>query len=192
MQNKEQKQHFGYGAPLAAHGPCRTQPKREDFTDLSYGYHAETITVHIIRIWHTFSLSTYYESATNFLLLGAKNNQIWAIADREEGDRLEQLICRGLLYTITNFKIIAANGPFKPIDTTKTIVFGTRTVIEEYLHGSSVPLFAFTLRSWPQILSSLNKISTLTDAGGIIIDAGDLEYKRNNIRMVDVTLIDNR
>ncbi|KAK1382510.1 hypothetical protein POM88_020245 [Heracleum sosnowskyi] len=178
------------GTTLAAHGLRRTQPQMDEFTNLSYGYHAETITVRIIRIWHTFSLSTYYESATNFLLLGAKNDQIWAIADRAEGDRLEQLICRGLLYNITNFKIIAATGPFKPIDTTTSIVFGARTVIEDCLHGSSVPLFAFNLRSWLQILPRLNKIATLTDAGGIIIDTGDLEYKRNDIRRVDVTLID--
>ncbi|KAK1398559.1 hypothetical protein POM88_008422 [Heracleum sosnowskyi] len=150
------------GTALAAHGLCRTRPQMEDFTNLT----------------------------TNFLLLDAKNDQIWAIANRDESDRLEQLICRGLLYTITNFKIIAATGPFKPIDTTKTIVFGARTVIEDSLHGSSVPLFAFTLRSGMQILPSLNKIATLTDAGGIIIDTGDLEYKRNDIRRVDVTLID--
>ncbi|KAK1351314.1 hypothetical protein POM88_054478 [Heracleum sosnowskyi] len=179
------------GTTLAARGPCTTQPQMEDLNKLDYGNHEEKINVRIIRIWHSFSSTTYYESSTNFILLDAKNNQIWATADRVEGDRLEGLICRGLLYFITNFKIIPATGPFKPIDTTKTIVFGRTTVIQDCLHGSSVPPFAFNLRSWPEIVSRLNKITTLTDAGGIIIDAGDIEYKRNDITRVAVTLINS-
>ncbi|KAK1386704.1 hypothetical protein POM88_014882 [Heracleum sosnowskyi] len=110
------REHLVLGLQRATsplHGPSMHQPQMEDLTNLSYGYHAKKITVHIIRN------------------------------------------------------------------------------IEDCLHGSSVPLFSFNLKSWPYILSKLNTIATLTDVGGIIMDAGDMEYKHNDIKRVDVRLIDN-
>lgn len=44
----------------------------ENLAKLGYGYHSAKIAVRIIRIWDSFSVNTYYEAATNFILLDAK------------------------------------------------------------------------------------------------------------------------
>lgn len=72
------------------------------------------------------------------------------------------LICRGLLYHISNSKIVPAHGAFNPIDTDKTIIFEKRTTIKDCPDRSSVPQFKFGLSSWPQILSRMNTKKTLT------------------------------
>lgn len=99
--------------------------------------------------------------------------------------------CRGLLYYITNFKIVPAHGQYNPIDTDKTIIFGKGTTIEDCLHGSSVPHFKFNLSTWPDIMSNLHSKKHLTDIGGVLMDAGDVVYDRNNVTKVNLTLLDS-
>lgn len=46
-----------------------------NLAQLGYGYHIAKIPVRIIRIWDSFSINTYYEAATNFILMDAKVRQ---------------------------------------------------------------------------------------------------------------------
>ncbi|KAK1402478.1 hypothetical protein POM88_002083 [Heracleum sosnowskyi] len=162
----------------------------EGLSQLGYGYQGNKFLVRFIRLWESCSFHTYYATMLNFILLDANNEQHWAIAPISERDRLFASVCEGFLYYITGFKIVAAQPSWKPIDTNITLVFGKNTKVLDYLFRSSIPCLRFRLCTWPTILSRANMNTVLSDVGGVIIDVGDIEYQRNDIKRLKLTLLD--
>lgn len=91
-----------------------------------------------------------------------QHEQYWAIAPPSERERLLPTVFPGMLYHITNFKIIASQGPFRPLSTPKILVFGSDTKWEDYVFPSSIPRFKFNLTSWPRILTRIAKDTLLS------------------------------
>ncbi|KAK1358019.1 hypothetical protein POM88_019961 [Heracleum sosnowskyi] len=162
----------------------------EGLRQLGYGYQENKFLVRFIRLWESCSFHTYYTTMINFILLDANNEQYWAIAPISERDRLLASVCEGFLYYITGFKIVAAQPSWKPIDSNITLVFGKTTKIIDYLFRSSIPRLRFSLCTWPTILSRANTNTVLSDVGGVIIDVGNIEYQSNDIKRVNLTLLD--
>ncbi|KAK1383768.1 hypothetical protein POM88_021503 [Heracleum sosnowskyi] len=162
----------------------------EGLSQLGYGYQGNKFLVRFIRLWESCSFHTYYATMINCILLNANNEQHWAIALISERDRLLASVCEGFLYYITGFNIVAAQPSWKPIDTNITLVFGKNTKVLDYLFRSSIPRLRFRLCTWPTILSRANMNTVLIDVGGVIIDVGDIECQRNDIKRLNLTLLD--
>ncbi|KAK1362582.1 hypothetical protein POM88_047056 [Heracleum sosnowskyi] len=104
----------------------------------------------------------HYDMMTNFILIDAKNNMYWAVTDVTERERLLPLVCEGLIYYITNFKIVPAQSYLKPIDTGTTIVLDKNTEIRGCSDGSSIPRFKFSLCSVETLKCRIGATETLS------------------------------
>lgn len=134
-------------------------------------------------------------------------------------------MCEGLLYYISNFKVVSTHGSSKPIESDIALVFGSKTEITDCLHGKAIPRYKFNLSSWPEMASRADRNAYLSglrtklplnpnyltkmildsvfhvnihsfcaflDVGGVIIKAGDMEYAINDVKRLNLTLIDSR
>ncbi|KAL1808861.1 hypothetical protein ACET3Z_025851 [Daucus carota] len=140
-----------------------------------------------MTLWESFSNNAYYTPMLNFTLV---DTEYWAIAPPSERERLLPTVFPGMLYHITNFKIIASQGPFRPLSTPKILVFGSDTKWEDYVFPSSIPRFKFNLTSWPRILTRIAKDTLLSDVAGVIICVEDIKLSQNGIQRLNLTLID--
>lgn len=91
-----------------------------------------------------------------------QEEQYWAIAPYSERDRLLSTVFPGMLYHISDFRIVPAQGPLRPLNTSIILVFGRNTQWDDYVCRSSIPHFKFTLSLWPIILTRIDWETLLT------------------------------
>ncbi|KAK1370904.1 hypothetical protein POM88_036996 [Heracleum sosnowskyi] len=162
----------------------------DNITSLRHGTHNAKIKVRLIRVWDSFSLRSHYDMMTNFILIDAKNNMYWAVTDVTERERLLPLVCEGLIYYITNFKIVPAQSYLKPIDTSTTVVLDKNTEIRGCFDGSSIPRFKFSLCSVETLKCRTGTTETLSDVCGVLVKVGTMEHQNSDIKRLDIYLID--
>ncbi|WOG89434.1 hypothetical protein DCAR_0208672 [Daucus carota subsp. sativus] len=119
------------------------------------------------------------------------NDQYWAITEITQRQKLLKFICPGLMYHISNFRVVAAPTAWKPIDTDKLLIFGKQAEIHDCLDDNSIPRYKFTLCTWSTVISRVGNKDNLTDIAGVIMFVGGMETERN-INRVNITLLDGR
>nr|XP_017241260.1 PREDICTED: replication protein A 70 kDa DNA-binding subunit C-like [Daucus carota subsp. sativus] len=163
----------------------------EEEGQLHYGFHEEKLQVRITHMWDTFSFNTYYEAMTCLIMIDVKNDQYWAITEITQRQKLLKFICPGLMYHISNFRVVAAPTAWKPIDTDKLLIFGKQAEIHDCLDDNSIPRYKFNLCTWSTVMSRVGNKDNLTDIAGVIMFVGGMETERN-INRVNITLLDGR
>ncbi|KAK1394685.1 hypothetical protein POM88_013741 [Heracleum sosnowskyi] len=139
----------------------------DDMTSLRHGAHYVKIKVRLIR-----------------------DNMYWAVTDVTERDRLLPLVCEGLIYYITNFKIVPAQPYLKPIDTETTIVLDKNMEIHGCFDGSSIPKFKFGLCSVETLKCRTADARTLSDVCGVLVKVGTMEHQNSGVKRLDIYLMD--
>ncbi|KAL1804562.1 hypothetical protein ACET3Z_027630 [Daucus carota] len=156
---------------------------------LGLGCNDNKILASIITVWESFSIRAYYTPMLNFTLVDTEE-QYWAIAPYSERDRLLSTVFPGMLYHISDFRIVPAQGPLRPLNTSIILVFGRNTQWDDYVCRSSIPHFKFTLSLWPIILTRIDWETLLTDVAGVLICVEDIKFAGNGIQRLNLTLID--
>ncbi|KAK1385346.1 hypothetical protein POM88_023081 [Heracleum sosnowskyi] len=164
------------------------QPTYEGFGSLRFGFHWAKFPIRILAEWDSCSLNNYYEIMTNFILLDAQDIQYLAVIDFAERERIHPLLCIGLLYCISNFRIVPAPDVAKPIDTDMIIVLSKLTIIDDLLRACGISRFKFNFCSWETFGSRIGA-TEISDACGVLKTVGNIEYRTNDIERLDLTLI---
>lgn len=91
-----------------------------------------------------------------------QNDQYWAITEITQRQKLLKFICPGLMYHISNFRVVAAPTAWKPIDTDKLLIFGKQAEIHDCLDDNSIPRYKFNLCTWSTVMSRVGNKDNLT------------------------------
>ncbi|KAK1360648.1 hypothetical protein POM88_045122 [Heracleum sosnowskyi] len=183
--------------PLCSRYPHRTTlgkhfpvPSLDNIAGLRYGTHCVKIKVRLIRVWDSVSLRTHYEMMTNFILIDEKEKLCWAITDVAHRARLLSLVCEGLEYYITNFKLVPAQASYKPIDTSKIIIFDKNTEIRGCFDGSFIHRLKFGICSVETLKHRSGTTDTLSDVCGVLVKVGRIQREANDEKRQEIHLMD--
>ncbi|KAK1386079.1 hypothetical protein POM88_023814 [Heracleum sosnowskyi] len=165
-------------------------PSLDTIAGLRYGTHCVKIKVRLIRVWDSVSLRTHFEMMTNFILIDEKEKLCWAVTDVAHRPRILSLVCEGLEYYITNFKLVPAQASYKPIDTTNTIRFDKNTDIRGCFDGSFIPRLKFGICSLETLNHRSATTDTLSDVCGVLVKVGRMQREANDEKRLEIHLMD--
>ncbi|KAK1393983.1 hypothetical protein POM88_013039 [Heracleum sosnowskyi] len=128
---------------------------------LSFGLQEETIKVRVIRLWNGISYRASDEAATYFVLLDEEDNQTLALSQLTGRARFVAELHEGLVYYITNFKIVAGPPKWNPVIAGKVILLYTQTKAWPCYDSCSIARMKFVLSTFPTIVTRLEDMTAL-------------------------------
>uniref|UniRef100_A0A164U7V0 DUF223 domain-containing protein n=1 Tax=Daucus carota subsp. sativus TaxID=79200 RepID=A0A164U7V0_DAUCS len=158
--------------------------------NLNFGFHEEVIRVRIIRVWDDASYRAPDEMATYFILLDEEDKQSLALTQSPTKTPSLDQMDEGMIYYISNFKVVAGPPKWKPIDTEKALLFGQRTKVRACYNACSIARYKFEFCPLPTISTHLEKDSALIDVSGIICNVGDINHNAYDIQKLYIQLMD--
>ncbi|KAK1394567.1 hypothetical protein POM88_013623 [Heracleum sosnowskyi] len=148
---------------------CRNQ--LQTFSALSFGLQEETIKVRVIRLWNGMSYRTSDEAAIYFILLDEEDNQTLALSQLTGRARFVAELHEGLVYYITNFKIVAGPPKWNPVIAGKVILLHTQTKAWPCYDSCSIARMKFVLSPFPTIAARLEDMTAFKSSKTIILAA---------------------
>ncbi|KAK1391346.1 hypothetical protein POM88_010402 [Heracleum sosnowskyi] len=164
---------------------------------LSFGLQEETIKVRVIRLWNGISYRASDEAATYFVLLDEEDNQTLALSQLTGRARFLAELHEGLVYYITNFKIVAGPPKWNPVIAGKVILLHTQTKAWPCYDSCSIARMKFVLSPFPTIATRLEDMTALfadlsLDVSGVIYTVGNIKHNNHGVQKLGIKLIDER
>lgn len=101
---------------------------------------------------------------------GKKN---WAIVDYTDREQIQPLLCIGLFYHISNFRVAPTTTTSRSVDTDRMIILTKKTTIADLHQACGIDRFKYDFYSTQMIVSGIGHATTV---GGIRTCALDLVY----------------
>ncbi|KAK1360464.1 hypothetical protein POM88_044938 [Heracleum sosnowskyi] len=189
---------------------------------LSFGLQEETIKVRVIRLWNGISYHASEEAAAYFILLDEEviifdgtllhkqtlvvgpnvtkkinpslnqDNQTLALSQLTGRARFVAKVHEGLVYYITNFKIVAGPPKWNPVIAGKVILLHTQTKAWPCYDSCSIARMKFVLIPFPTIATRLEDMTALLDVSGVIYTVGNIKHNNHGVQKLGIQLIDER
>ncbi|KAK1402525.1 hypothetical protein POM88_002130 [Heracleum sosnowskyi] len=159
---------------------------------LSFCLQKETIKVRVIRLWDGMSYRTSDEAAAYFILLDEEDNQTLALAQLTEMGRFLAELHEGLVYYITNFKIVVGPPKWNPVIAERAILLHTQTKAWPCYDSCSIARMNFVLSPFPAIAPHLEDMTALLDVSGVIYNVGNIKHNNHGVQKLGIQLIDDR
>ncbi|KAK1393460.1 hypothetical protein POM88_012516 [Heracleum sosnowskyi] len=164
---------------------------------LSFGLQEETIKVRVIRLWNGISYRASEEAAAYFILLDEEDKQTLALSQLTGRARFVAELHEGLVYYITNFKIVVGPPKWNPVTVGKVILLHTQTKAWPCYDSCSIARMKFVLSPFPTIATRLEDMTAFLadlslDVSGVIYTVGNIKHNNHGVQKLGIQLIDER